>query len=80
MLLLGSSPLLLQTGLTESLAGRFELTYVPHWSFGEIHDAFGWDLDRYLFFGPYPGAATLVRNQQRWRRYIVDSQKTPGRR
>jgi predicted AAA+ superfamily ATPase len=73
VVLLGSSPLLLQTGLTESLAGRFEVTYVPHWSFGEVQEAFGWDLDRYLFFGAYPGAATLVRNQQRWRRYIIDS-------
>jgi hypothetical protein len=63
----------MQKGLTESLAGRFEVLPVPHWSFGEMKAAFGWDLDHYLFFGAYPGAAALARNQQRWRRYVVDS-------
>ena len=73
VLLLGSSPLMMQSGLTESLAGRFELIPVPHWSFAEMRDGFGWDLNRFLYFGGYPGAAALVRQQQRWRRYIVDS-------
>ncbi len=73
VLLLGSAPLLMQRGLTESLAGRFEVLRVPHWSFAEMSAAFGWDLDRYLFFGAYPGAASLTKNQHRWRRYIVDS-------
>ncbi len=73
VLLLGSSPLMMQSGLTESLAGRFELIPVPHWSFAEMRDAFGWDLNRFLYFGGYPGAAALVRHQQRWRRYIIDS-------
>jgi len=73
VLLLGSSPLMMQSGLTESLAGRFELIPVPHWSFAEMREAFGWDLNRFLYFGGYPGAATLVRHQKRWRRYIIDS-------
>ncbi len=73
VLLLGSAPLLLQRGLTESLAGRFELLRVPHWSFTEMHDAFGWDLERYLFFGGYPGSAPLVRDESRWRSYILNS-------
>ena len=73
VLLLGSSPLMMQSGLTESLAGRFELIPVPHWAFAEMRDGFGWDLNRFLYFGGYPGAAALVRQQQRWRRYIVDS-------
>ena len=72
VLLLGSSPLMMQSGLTESLAGRFELIPVPHWSFAEMRDGFGWDLNRFLYFRGYPGAAALVRQQQRWRRYIVD--------
>ena len=55
--LLGSSPLLVQRGLTESLAGRFEVLHVIHWSFAEMRDAFGWDVDRYVYFGGYPGAA-----------------------
>jgi predicted AAA+ superfamily ATPase len=54
VLLLGSAPLLVQRGLTESLAGRFELIRVSHWSFSEMREAFGWDLDRYLYFGGAP--------------------------
>ena len=73
VLVLGSAPLLMQRDLTESLAGRFEVLPVPHWSFADMQAAFGWDLDRYLFFGAYPGAAPLTKSQQRWRRYIVDS-------
>jgi len=71
--LLGSSPLLVQRGLTESLAGRFEVLHVTHWSFTEMRDAFGWDVDRYVYFGGYPGAAALIEDRQRWARYIVES-------
>ncbi len=73
VVLLGSAPLLVQRGLTESLAGRFELLHLPHWSFGEMQEAFGWDLEQYLFYGAYPGAAPLAGQPQRWRRYIRDS-------
>ncbi len=73
VLLLGSAPLLVQRGLTESLAGRFELVRVTHWSLSEMREAFGWDLDRYLYFGGYPGAAPLVRDPRRWASYIRDS-------
>jgi len=73
VVILGSSQLLMQQGLTESLAGRFEMIPVPHWSFREMQEAFGWDVDRYLFFGGYPGAAGLIEEQERWRRYIIDS-------
>lgn len=71
--LLGSSPLLLGRGLTESLAGRFETTRIAQWSYSEMRDAFGWPLERYLFFGGYPGAAPLVADEPRWRQYVVDS-------
>ena len=71
--LLGSSPLLIQRGLTESLAGRFEVIPVVHWSYSEMKDAFGWRLDRYVYFGGYPGAADLIKDRQRWSRYIIDS-------
>ena len=60
LLLLGSSSFLIQKGLTESLAGRFFLHRCPHWSWPECKAAFGWDLERWLFFGGYPGAAPLV--------------------
>ena len=73
VVLLGSSPLLIQSGLTESLAGRFEVIVVPHWSFTEMHRAFGWTLEQYLYFGGYPGAAPLVDDPARWLRYIADS-------
>jgi len=73
VLLLGSTPLLIQFGLTESLAGRFELVPVTHWSFPEMRDAFGWDLEQYLFYGGYPGSAPLVKDPERWSHYILDS-------
>src|SRR3984885_13640361 len=73
VVLLGSSPLLIQKGLTESLAGRFEVIAVPHWSFPEMREAFGWKLEQYIFFGAYPGAAELIGDPERWRRYILDS-------
>lgn len=73
VILLGSAPLLVQRGLSESLAGRFELIRVWHWSFAEMRAALGWDLDRYLFFGGYPGAAVLVDDEERWASYIRDS-------
>jgi predicted AAA+ superfamily ATPase len=73
VVLLGSAPLLVQRGLTESLAGRFELIRVPHWSFAEMRAAFGWDLDRYIYHGGYPGAATLASDHERWVNYILDS-------
>ena len=73
VIILGSSQFLMQQGLTESLAGRFEIIPITHWSFAEMRDAFGWDVDRYLFFGGYPGSAGLIEDQERWRRYIIDS-------
>ena len=57
VVLLGSAPLLVQRGLTESLAGRFETIRLAHWSFGEMESAFGWDLETFIVHGGYPGAA-----------------------
>lgn len=73
VILLGSSPLLVQKGLTESLAGRFEILPVTHWSFAEMSEAFGWDLDQFIFYGGYPGSADLITDEQRWRNYILNS-------
>ena len=73
VMVLGSSPLLVRQGLSDSLAGRFEIVRVPHWSFAEMRDAFGWDLDTYLFYGGYPGSAALIRRHERWEEYILDS-------
>ena len=73
VVLLGSAPLLMAQGLTESLAGRFETLRLPHWSYAEMREAFGFTLDEYLYFGGYPGAAPLIRDPVRWARYIADS-------
>lgn len=73
VVLLGSAPLLMAQGLTESLAGRFETLRLPHWSYAEMRDAFGWKIDQYLSFGGYPGAAPLIHDPARWTRYIADS-------
>lgn len=73
VVLLGSSRLLMQRGLTESLAGRFELIYLPHWSFVEMNEAFGWSVEKYVFFGGFPGSVPLVDDEQRWKSYIADS-------
>ncbi|MHB0976154.1 MAG: ATP-binding protein [Candidatus Aquicultorales bacterium] len=73
VVLLGSSPLLMQKGLTESLAGRFELIRAGHWSFTECREYFGWDADTFIYHGGYPGAALLIGEPERWRRYINDS-------
>ena len=73
VVVLGSAPLLIAQGLTESLAGRFELLRLPHWSFGEMRAAFGWSLHEYLFYGGYPGAAPLIVEPPRWARYVADA-------
>jgi len=73
VVLLGSAPLLIAQGLTESLAGRFETLRLPHWSLSEMREAFGWSLEQYLYFGGYPGAAPLIKDPARWSRYIADS-------
>ena len=73
VVLLGSAPLLITQGLTESLAGRFEVIYLPHWSYGEMRTAFGWSLEQFVFHGGYPGAAPLVGDPERWARYVLDS-------
>ncbi len=78
VVLLGSSRLLLKKGLTESLAGRFELIRMPHWSLTEMREAFGLSLDEYIYFGGYPGPAHMIKDERRWRKYIKDSLVAPA--
>lgn len=73
VVLLGSSRLMLQQGLTESLAGRFEATYLGHWSYKEMKDAFGLTAEEFIWFGGYPGAIALKDDEDRWKNYIRDS-------
>ena len=70
VLLLGSSRVRLEKGLSESLAGRFEEIRMGHWSYVEMRDCFGWSLDQYIFYGGYPGAAPLVDDEDRFQQYI----------
>jgi predicted AAA+ superfamily ATPase len=71
--LLGSSSLQIQSGLSESLAGRFELTRIYHWTFSELKQAFDYDLDRYLLYGGYPGAVAYEDDFDRWYAYLKDA-------
>lgn len=73
VVVLGSAPLLVGQGLTESLAGRFEMLRLGHWSPGEMRQAFGWSVEQAIYFGGYPGSAPLIDDEPRWARYILDS-------
>jgi uncharacterized protein len=70
VVLLGSAPLLMQQGLTESLTGRYELVRMNHWSFREMNEAFDFTLDQFVHFGGYPGSAPLIADETRWREYL----------
>lgn len=78
VVLLGSSRLMLMGGLKESLAGRFELVRMGHWSFQEMRQAFGFGVEQYIYFGGYPGASRYVGDEQRWKRYVKDSIVKPA--
>lgn len=78
VVLLGSSRLMLRKGLTESLAGRFELIRIGHWSYTEMKDAFDWSLDEWIYFGGYPGCARLIGDERRWRKYVKDALVAPS--
>jgi len=73
VILSGSSSLLIQKGLTESLAGRFEIIFMQHWTYLEMHKAFGWTPENYAWFGCYPGSADLISDENRWKSFIVNS-------
>jgi hypothetical protein len=73
VLLLGSSRVILKKGLSESLAGRFEEIRMSHWNYAEMRDCFGFTIDQYIYFGGYPGAASLIDDEDRFRQYIQSS-------
>lgn len=73
VVVLGSAPLLISRGLTESMAGRFEMTRMGHWTFSEMRQAFGFTLDQFIYFGGYPGAASLIDDPARWAAYVRDA-------
>jgi predicted AAA+ superfamily ATPase len=73
VVILGSAPLLIARGLSESMAGRFEITRLGHWRYAEMRDAFGFSLEQFIFYGGYPGAAPLVHDESRWAAYVSDA-------
>ncbi|MCQ2974106.1 MAG: AAA family ATPase [Bacteroidales bacterium] len=78
VVLLGSSRLLLKHGLTESLAGRFELIRMGHWSYTEMNEAFGYSLDEWIYWGGYPASTIFKDDIRRWRKYVKDSLIAPA--
>jgi hypothetical protein len=78
VVLLGSSRLLLRKGLTESLAGRFELIRMGHWTFPEMKAAFGLSLQQWIYFGGYPGSMDYIGDFRRWKKYVKDSLVAPA--
>ena len=73
VIILGSSRLLIKDGLNESLAGRYEIIEMEHWSFSEMREAFGMDINQYIYYGGYPGAFPLINDENRWRKYMRDA-------
>ena len=73
VIILGSSSLLIQKGLSESLAGRFFLYRCPHWTLPEMEGAFSWNLDQWIYYGGYPGAAAFIDEEDVWSQYVTDS-------
>lgn len=78
VVLLGSSRTLIMQGLTESLAGRFELIRLPHWTLTEMQEAFGIDWTQYVYYGGFPGAVPLIGDFYRWKQYVIDSLIEPA--
>jgi predicted AAA+ superfamily ATPase len=73
VILLGSSIVILQQGLTESLAGRFETIFIGHWTYQEMKSAFGFNEEEFSWFGCYPGSSSLIEDENRWKQYIRDA-------
>ncbi len=71
--LLGSSSLDLQVGLSESLTGRFQLNFAYQWSFAESKEGYGLNFEEYLKFGGYPASYQLRDDPIQWRSYIRHS-------
>ena len=73
VLLLGSSRVLLEKGLSDSLMGRFEVIRMSHWNFQEMKDCFNFNLEQFIYYGGYPGVASMIEAEERCQQYIRDS-------
>jgi len=73
LVLLGSSSLDIQKGLSESLTGRYMLHRVHHWNLDESTRAYKIDLENFLIYGGYPGSYRFIKNRVNWLGYINES-------
>ena len=81
VVILGSAPWRMLTGLNESLSGRFDALPTTHWSLWEMAKAFNLTVDEYLFFGGYPGALSDGSGTGRlaaWRDHIARAIVAPA--
>ncbi|MBI2376975.1 MAG: ATP-binding protein [Deltaproteobacteria bacterium] len=78
----GSSSLHLARGSRESLAGRFELLTLTHWSARSMADVFGLKgeeaAEAVVRAGSYPGAFHLLDDPARWSAYVRDAILEPA--
>lgn len=77
VILLGSSRILLEKDLNESLEGRFETIKMGFWEWQEMRDAFGFTMQEYIYFGGFPGLAPDIKDEDRWRSLMEDTIITP---
>ena len=77
VILLGSSRLLIQKGLEESLEGRYETLKMGYWEWEEMREAFGFTMEQFIYFGGFPGLAPYINDEDRWRRMMEDSIISP---
>jgi hypothetical protein len=74
MVLLGSSSLQIQTGLSESLTGRFQLIQASHWDFSKSQKlASTMNVESFVKYGGYPGSYSLLKKPDQWSKYIQAS-------
>ena len=77
VILLGSSRLLIQKGLEESLEGRYETLKMGYWEWEEMREAFGFTMEQFIYFGGFPGLAPYINDEDRWRKMMEDSIISP---
>ena len=72
-ILLGSSSLKIQKGLTESLTGRYQTINVYHWNFLETKKLISISLEEFLKVGGYPGSYKFIKKKDVFESFIKSS-------
>jgi len=71
--LLGSSALLIEKGLAESLTGRVEVNFFPHWTYSEVRQLAAVSVKQFAYLGGYPKAYSFGDDTERAISYIEQS-------